>query len=401
LVLCQKTKSVFAGAGSLQKTNGTDFDNFFIVTFANELIENRDAIVQRWYEAWRKSRHPHPEIEETLLKDMLSEQLKLIGFQIKANKSENTEDLWLIAKRLDPEERVIQKIPIEEVVQEYRIAVETVRCWIEEKEIEVSFKEYSYFYSAIFQLVAESVRRYSKFQHERISRDRSDYLARLTHQMRNPLSAISLNVGILSRMEIDQNASRAISILDRNIRKLNLLINGVMRMERYKPEEIPVRPESLRPMVLLEEVMDEFEFDAAKKKLRLEISGNRSLRMEVDSNLLVDAFGNLIQNAIKYTEKGFVRVLVEEQNSNILFKVIDSGPGISKERQKDLFKPTKPGKPGGVGIGLSIAARAVAAQSGEIGVTSELGKGSTFWFYLPKKVKVRSEPQRKEEDYAA
>ena len=123
--------------------------------------------------------------------------------------------------------------------------------------------------------------------------------------------------------------------------------------------------------------------------MRLDVSANRSARMQVDRDLLVDALGNLIQNAIKYTAKGYVRVSMEEQEDAVVFKVEDSGPGISPERQRELFQPVLPGQRGGVGLGLSIAFRAAVAQGGVLGLESELGRGSTFLLRLPWAVRAR------------
>src|SRR5690606_17553429 len=130
-----------------------------------ELFERSDDIVQAWYEAWLKSTHPHSELSEAILKNSLAKQLRTIGEQIPCDsgKAEPLENLWKVSDRLDPEARVQQNFLIEEVIHEYRLVVETVRNWIEEREIDVAFEEYSYFYQAIFFLTAESIRRYQRY----------------------------------------------------------------------------------------------------------------------------------------------------------------------------------------------------------------------------------------------
>lgn len=121
------------------------------------LVRETNAIVQRWYEAWRRSPHPHPDVSEAALKDKLPLQLRVIGEQLQKLRAAENKD----SHRLDPELRVEQDIPIEEVVQEYRIAVDAIREWIEQHDLDVSFQEFSYFYTALFELTAESVRRYA------------------------------------------------------------------------------------------------------------------------------------------------------------------------------------------------------------------------------------------------
>src|SRR5690606_10156156 len=120
----------------------------------------------------------------------------------------------------------------------------------------------------------------------------------------------------------------------------------------------PVHPRVVYPADLIDATVQDYESDARHKGLRLEVHINRTLKMKIDPDLFIDAFSNLFQNAIKYTSQGFVSVTTEEKEDSVLFRVEDSGPGISTERQMELFQLTQPMAPGGAGIGLSIAYRA-------------------------------------------
>src|SRR5205807_1342058 len=116
----------------------------------------------KWYEEWNRSPHPHKDVSEISLKHSLVAQLQLIGEQLtNLPTAEEPEQMWKFVERLDPELRIGQRIPIEELVQEYCILLDVVRNWIYERQIDVPFLEYSYFYRALFELTAESVRRYS------------------------------------------------------------------------------------------------------------------------------------------------------------------------------------------------------------------------------------------------
>src|SRR3954468_4483232 len=108
-------------------------------TLASTLVEHTDELVHRWYEAWRASTHPRPEVGEAALKDLLPLQLKVIGEQL-ANpaQAEDTERMWMIAERLDPEKRLDEAIPVEEIVKEYLLVVAVARAWIREWRVEVS-----------------------------------------------------------------------------------------------------------------------------------------------------------------------------------------------------------------------------------------------------------------------
>jgi two-component system sensor histidine kinase SenX3 len=358
-------------------------------TLANELCQHRQDIVQRWYEAWRQSSHPRPEVGEAALKDLLPQQLKVIGEQLlNLERAENTERMWKIPDRLDPEKRVGEDIPIEEVVQEYRLVVEVIRQRILEHKTDVSFDEYSYFYDAIFQLTAESVRRYERHRAEAISQSRGEYLASIMHQIRSPLAAVGMQIEALSRGP-QAPGGPAVARLRRNLRRMSFLVNGVLRIERFRPEEMPVEPRPMSPWRAIEEIMTDHEYEAVARKLRFEAHVSRSLQMEIDPDLFTDVIGNFVQNAIKHTREGFVIVEAEEEPDQVIFRVRDSGPGIPEEMQRSLFKEIQPGSGGGVGIGLQIAKHAAEAQGGSVGFETEPGKGSQFWIRLPRRVPPR------------
>ena len=108
--------------------------------------------------------------------------------------------------------------------------------------IEVPFDEYSYFHKALFELTAESVRRYSIEQASVISEERALYLATLAHQMRNPLSSISV---LLHQLRESRAAGRdledtVIDTASRNLERLVAIIEGVLKLERFKPGEISI-----------------------------------------------------------------------------------------------------------------------------------------------------------------
>lgn len=367
-----------------------------MAALGDELLAHRDEIVERWYRAWGKSPHPHQQVSEKELKDKLPVQLQVVGEQLRDfSSAEDPDVMWKRAERLDPELRVGEGIPIQDVVLGYKLVVNVLRNWIRERSIEVSFSEYTYIYDAFFELVAEAVRRYADFQAREVARERAEYLAGITHQMRSPLSAIALSIQLLDQVAPPVDAG-VVERIRRNVHRLRNLVDGVMRLERFKPNELPVKPCPVYPARLIDEIVSDHELEAGRKGLRLEVRVNRTLRATMDPELFRDALGNLLDNAIKYTPSGFIRVEVGEEPETVLFTVTDSGPGISPERQRALFAPVRPDAGGGVGIGLTVAHRAVAAQGGVVGVESELGEGSAFWFRLPRHVKKNDLPNEEE-----
>jgi two-component system sensor histidine kinase SenX3 len=151
-------------------------------SLGEDLCNHSQELVELWYQAWRRSAHPHPGVTEAKLKNLLASQLTLIGEQLQQlSTATRTDSLWTITERLDPEKRVSEEIPIEDVVHQYGMVVKVVRNWIEERRIEVPFLEYSYFHQAIFELIAESVRRYALYQAGSVTKARGQYLAGIAH----------------------------------------------------------------------------------------------------------------------------------------------------------------------------------------------------------------------------
>lgn len=359
-------------------------------SLAEELVGHHEDIVRRWYDAWRRSARPHLDVGEAALKNMLGPQLELIGMQLRDLRgAEKTKQMWRITERLDPETRVGQDIAIEEVVEEYRLAVDTVREWIEERGTDVPFKDYSYFFNSIFELVGESVRRYAKQQASRVSEGRRQYLAGVLHQLKTPLTTMAMQLGSFSRRP-DLHDDPGFARLTRSTQRMRFLVDGVLRIERFDPDELPVRPRAIDAHEFLEALMGDFEHEARRKRLRFEARVSRALTLHLDPDLLSDALGNVIQNAVRLTSEGFVVVRVVDQGDTVVFEVRDSGPGIPPERLRTLFTQRQPASAGGVGIGLLVAQHAVQALHGSIEVESAVEHGSIFRVIVPRAVAPRN-----------
>ncbi len=352
-----------------------------------ELSEHSQEILDLGYKSWKDSPHPHSEISEAALKDSLPKQLGIIARELKkGEKAEKPAYMWKVSERLDPEARVPQNIPIHEVVQEYRIFVDVVRNWLFDKDIKASFNETSYFFQAVFELTAEAVKRYTKYKSQQVSDERSEYLAGIAHQMRGPITVLTNQLELIED-KLDREEKER---LRRNTSRLEFLVNGVLRLERFKAEDLPVFPRSIYPADVLDKILKDHEFLARSKKIDLEVSINRTLRITTDLNLFTDLLGNLVDNAVKYTDKGFVKVEAKVEKKEISFIVEDSGPGISEKKQSELFKIGRSESAGGAGMGLSIVLKAVKALQGKIKMESQKGRGTSFCVTLPKEIKYNN-----------
>jgi len=361
------------------------------------LIERTDELLVRWLALVRDERLGRHGLSEAALKDSLPAQLRAIGEAILVGASspeglsfaaaEHGETalppnrLWSADAPIDTEQRVLQDVPIEEVVDEYAFAVDVVRNWLVERDTEVPPEEFSFFHSAIFGFVAESVRRYTKFKEERVAREKALFVASFAHQMRTPLSALALKTELLQRHQAFAD-STDFEMIRRNIRRLKVLVEGVMRLERSKVSEIPVRPVLIDVERSVMEMVDDLREEAEQKGLRITVDVEPALRAELDPDLLTDALGNFVDNAIRHTAHGTVRVAVERVSDRLVFCVTDTGPGLPEDQRNAPFTP-KQSTGRGAGLGLLIAYRAVEALGGVVSVESTPGKGTSISFSVP------------------
>ena len=219
----------------------------------------------------------------------------------------------------------------------------------------------------------------------------AEHIAFLTHELRTPLSVVTLTASRLRRILAEENtqAVELVDVLERNAERLHGLIEGVLHAERLEAGKVAVHLADIELGELLDGLVETTRIAAEAKGLALRAEYDRRLLVRADRELAVSAIQNLLDNAVKYTDVGDVRVVAEPAADKVTLHVSDNCPGLSQEELRVVFEPfergrTK-GKPG-TGLGLAIARRAIEAQGGTIGADSTCERGCHFWITLPRSV---------------
>ena len=226
---------------------------------------------------------------------------------------------------------------------------------------------------------------------ESANRSKSEFLANMSHEIRTPMNAILGFSDILRRgyAKSAQESRRHLNTIHASGAHLLELINDILDLSKVESGRLECEQIAFAPHVVLREVVKILRVKAEEKGITLKLEATTPLPDAIvgDPARLRQIVTNLVGNAIKFTEQGAVNVVVRmipEQCTTIAIDVIDSGVGMSPAQQATIFDPFRQADSsvtrrfGGTGLGLTISRRLAHALGGDIHVTSELGKGSTF-----------------------
>ncbi|MCL2815971.1 MAG: response regulator [Oscillospiraceae bacterium] len=236
---------------------------------------------------------------------------------------------------------------------------------------------------------------------EKTSRQKSEFLSRMSHEMRTPMNAI---MGMTALAKSAGNTEKRDDMLDKinsASGQLLKLIDDVLDMSDIEDNKLRLSCSEFSFAVMIRDILNKADPDIRKKQQSLTTDIDPSIPDTLlgDEKRLTQVILNLLSNAIKFTPEqrsiqinAFVREVAEE-TLIMQIEMIDNGIGMSKEQQESLFVPFEQAdggisrKYGGVGLGLAIAHHIVGLMGGEIWVESELGKGSKFMFTIKTQIK--------------
>ncbi len=231
---------------------------------------------------------------------------------------------------------------------------------------------------------------------QNLARIKKDFLLNVAHELRTPLTAIKGYAETLEDSADEQTRSYVLTIV-RHTDRLIRIVEDLISLATLEERGVALAPETVGLKQIAENVIRIFEPSAKEKNLGLLLEAAADLPpVKGDPYRLEQLFVNLIDNAVKYTEKGGIRVALNREPEGVAIEVIDTGIGIPEEEQGRVFErfyvvdKSRSRKGGGTGLGLSIVKHIVLLHGGRIDLKSTPGVGSTFRVFLPSGASVSS-----------
>jgi len=274
------------------------------------------------------------------------------------------------------------------LVKIIHIAIDVTDRRTFEKELETTNRNLEYALERAHELAAQS---------DMANRAKSEFLANMSHEIRTPLNGASGMIEVLRQTNLNAEQHGYAHNAHRCLSRLNRLLADILDLSKIEAGKLNLCEDVFDISSMRQQLSEVFLFDASAKKLMLEFFFDPNLPELVkgDESRLRQILFNVVGNAVKFTESGFVRVEVKPLSwgtdglMTVLFSIQDSGPGISQDIVGTIFEPFVQGEKTyvrehqGAGLGLAIVRRLVDLMGGEISLQSDLGQGTVINFFLP------------------
>lgn len=215
-----------------------------------------------------------------------------------------------------------------------------------------------------------------------------ELISDISHQTRTPIANMRLYLEFLQEEEVSEKGREFLAHLEGQTEKLDFLLKSMVKMSRLEAGILHIRKEQAKIYDTIAGAVGEIVPSAAKKQIQLSVDCGEEIQVKHDKKWTEEAVFNVLDNAVKYTDSGgHIHIVVRCQEVFTKISVRDTGKGIARERQAEIFsrfyrEPEVHGE-NGVGIGLYLARKILELQDGYIEVRSEVGEGAEFSLYLP------------------
>ncbi|MBN1870623.1 MAG: diguanylate cyclase [Candidatus Omnitrophica bacterium] len=303
------------------------------------------------------------EVHEMLLEDKPKHVLMADGAVAKT--------LWFLAKEYETVEQKIKEAEEEVKAHEWGVQKTNEAIKLLYKELEEKNREL-----------------------QELDRLKSEFISTVSHELRTPLAITKEGItliqdGVLGK--INEKQAKVLMTAKESIDRLARLINSLLDISKIEAGNIEIKKSLISVTEVAKQVASFFETKAADKGLKLRVNLPESgVNAYADNDKIIQVFTNLVGNALKFTDKGYIAISVEEKKDEIECSVEDTGKGVLKEDIPKMFVKFQQinrvhgDGERGTGLGLSIAKSIVELHGGEIWVESEAGKGTKIIFTLPK-----------------
>jgi PAS domain S-box-containing protein len=233
----------------------------------------------------------------------------------------------------------------------------------------------------------------SKEKAEEMNRLKSVFLANMSHELRTPMVGILGFAQILKDTLKEKEDIDIAELLIKSGKRLLSTLESILEFSQLESKQVYLNPISINLSEKIKMLIPNFEENIREKKLKLNLSIEKQVKVLADDRLLSQVLNNIIDNAVKFTSRGHITIVLDHVMENDaawgVATVIDTGIGISKEKQNIIFDDFRQASEGktrsfeGNGLGLSVAKKIIEMMKGYITVDSDLGTGSRFSVYLP------------------
>jgi len=236
----------------------------------------------------------------------------------------------------------------------------------------------------------------SKLAAESAAMAKSEFLATMSHEIRTPLNGVIPMLDLLATSKLGVDQADILNTARTSANQMKQIVDDILDYSKLEANKLRLETTGLNIREIVFSVVQMFNSQAQAKRISIHVYLDPSLRLALrgDPVRLRQVLSNILSNAIKFTAKGSVSISVRAKSETLQhyilrFEIKDSGIGIAPENASRLFKPFSQADAsttriyGGTGLGLVICKRIVDLMSGRIGVNSQPGLGSTFWFEIP------------------